>query len=140
MWFVLALSPLIAYILIVIVKEIAAYRSLAFYKRQGIKTIYKFVAGGIYFLTKPMGSLDQLERLKKLYKEESDRDLVVFNDMATTGSFILLISREMMQEFFKNETKISKKTAFFKTASLGFIDHGGERAMKKRALFKKFFH
>ena len=87
-----------------------------------------------------MGSLDQLERLKQLYKEESNSDLVVFNDMATTGSFILLISREMMQEFFKNEVKISKKTAFFKTASLGFIDHGGERAMQKRALFKKFFH
>ena len=53
---------------------------------------------------------------------------------------MFLFGRDIITEFFNKEFKLSKKIPFAKSVDFGFIDFGGEDALKKRSVFKQFFH
>ena len=88
----------------------------------------------------PRGSKDQLEAMKQMYSGNSNTDLIASNSVSASKSVVFLLGRDIITEFFNKEFKLSKKVPFTNSVDFGFIDFGGEDALKKRALFKQFFH
>ena len=82
---------------------------------------------------------DQFGELKVLYRQNRGEDLVAFNQSRGTKSVVLLLGREIITEFFKNESKLSSKVPLYETVDFGFIDHGGVEALTKKGIFKRFF-
>ena len=140
MWITATLSILLAYITLVAIEKVQAFRALNFYKKQGIKCVFHIMNGFSDFMKAPSGSIDQFERLKNLYASHSDEDIIVFNQSRGSDAIVLLINRDIISEYYKKEFQISNKGPLYHPVSIGFIDHGGQEAMRKKTLFKKFFH
>ena len=136
----IVISLLSTYIIGMVLLAIYSYTLLDFYKKQGIKTEYHPLIGFFKYFIYPKGSLDQLEAMKELYAHNCNADLVVANSITGTASIVLLLGRDIITEFFNKELKITKKKSFDKHVNFGFIDQSGEDALRKRSLFKQFFH
>ena len=103
-------------------------------------TIYHPIIGFFKYFMPPKGSKDDLELMKKLYVENCNSDLLVSNSIEPSSSLILLLGRDIITEFFNKEFKISKKIPFLAPLNFGLIDISGENALRKRSIFKQFFH
>ena len=136
----LTFGLLIAYITGTLLWIAVSYKRLDFYRKQGLQPIFNPVVGFLKYFMLKNGSKDQLEALKELYSENSNESLLVFNSLNASSSLVLLMGRDIITEFYNKEFKISKKLPFADTQNAGFLDYSGDDALKKRAIFKQFFH
>ena len=93
------LSPLLAYLTIVIIKELIPYtKHQIFYKSQKIKYKHIPILGWIGLYS---GKKNQLESLKKIICEEnSETPILAFNNFFGANLSFFLNSPDILKEFF----------------------------------------
>jgi cytochrome P450 len=136
-----ALGFIIAvYLLVAIVREIKSYTSLAYLKRQGIKTLYFPIAGFLWIVRPQKGVLDQLTELRKIIADFKDEKAFAINGNFETAPNIVLLDDELLREFFVKEIDHTEKYLHVANINKGFSLHNGQRAFEARGIYSKFFN
>lgn len=81
---------------------------------------------------------DEFAGLKRFYTENCEDDLVIMNVPFKAKSFIMVNSPLMINGFVKKEISSTVKAPFNPHFGLGFFDKSDDKALHRRAMFKKF--
>ena len=131
---------ILSILLVMAFKEFISYKSLAFYRQQGAKVIFRpFVGLFIYYILQK-GSKDQLEGIRELCKKNQNEDLLVFNYHETLMAMIIPLNKKILKEMYVRELEILEKTEVTPSFNFGFFLESGKEALHKRGIFSKFFH
>lgn len=110
------------------------------YSSQGIATRYFPIVGVGNYVVLDKGSMDQLTRFRKVVEELKEEKCFVVNNQLYGCPNLVLLDDELIREFLTNEMDVSNKVIHIPNINRGFAMYNGERAMKARATYTKFFN
>lgn len=135
------LTPILTYLLIVLIKElIPLIRYQLYYKSQKIKYHYFPIFGWVALYTGKKSN--QIEPFQKILSQKyKNEHLVAINEFNSTCLNFMLNSPEMVKEFFIKETEYTVKADIIGGGDRNnsFFWRNGKQAMAERAIFNKFF-
>lgn len=135
-------SPLIAFITIVIIKDLSTYiKYLIHYKSQGIKYEYVPFLGILGFLLNKKGNKDVGSTLRNISnKKYKNEKIVAFNNFESSQVGLILKDPKLIGKLFLKETEHIVRQRITKVVfQQGFFWERGKKALEKRATFNDFF-
>lgn len=123
---------------LLIIKELSAYKKLKFYdKKEGQKVVYNpFIGFSRYLRNK-----EEKKELKELIVEESRKGtkLIAFNSYKNSSPVIILLDPQLRSEYFSQELKITKKCNFIDGLYFGSVDDSHQKLINKKNLLHTYF-
>jgi cytochrome P450 len=136
----LALAIPIAVILAYIVREVIVYKSLEYYKKQGLKCIYLPVIGVLSLYSAKKETKDQLANVRKLIEDNPQEPMLVFNSSRILGAVCYILDEELTKELMIRETECLIKTPLMGHLNFGFFFDNGDKVFESRGIYGKFFN
>lgn len=136
----LALAAILGLILIVVIKELITYRRMKVFGKGNCTVLYQPFSGFTGFLRAGAESDDDLSRIRGLINEgiSQKKDLLVFNDVASTQPLVMILNNNLLRKFFSMEVEYTGRAPFVEGLYFGYFDEYGQEAIRKRTLFSRF--
>ena len=137
------LSIIIAIIVLVCLKVYLAYRSMDFYRQQGLRAYFHPVLrlGSLIIQPKKPGMRRFDQNIAEALKDDCKRGAVVHTGVGLGRPTIQLLKSEYYKEYIMQEDNFVRKTLLKVCPNYaGFADKHGPESVKQRNLFQQFFH
>lgn len=135
----LVLYSIACLVCLVVGRELISLYNLHYYKKQGVKTEYLPLIGGVLLQAKRPGYPDHLVIFKEFLERHKQDKLVAMNFIFKEG-LIYLLDDDMQREFFLKEIDCTIKNSAAAEFLKGLFFQNGEEAFRKRAFYGKFFN
>lgn len=135
------MSPLIAYLIILLICDLIAFCRTIKYKKQGFKRKYVPVLGqASMFLPNKKFPHDGMRNLKDTIALADNAPGLVMNDTRSAGAIIYLTDLDLIKEFFMKETTVSKR-AYQEDLKFdfAFFYDNSEHSLNQRRVFSELF-
>lgn len=140
-WYWWLLSPLLAFIIVLLTCDLIAFLRTRKYVHQGFKRHYTTILGQIaLFLPNKLAPHDGMYNFKKIISEADDSPGLVVNDTRGGTALIYLTDLDLIRDFFLVETKVCKRVEvedlkFY----FSFFYENTEHALNQRMVFSEMF-